>query len=267
MDSELYSVTIRYKAYPNPSFKEQAEGCKDNIEKHYKHKNHFMKTNTLLKALAIIACVFSFSNRADAQFYEIANRIPSLISPALSGSFNYKGYVEAGYSKAIGNYDADFAEISTSQGFKYANWFYMGVGLGVDVLFAHQNENWGNWQPGNSFDFNHGSRTTAVMMPLFTDFRFNFGKSTSATFFADLKLGCSFLLSNKYIAIGDGYLTNQEYFYLRPTIGIRIPTNINNSKQAVSIGLNYKLLTSNYWSNWSRNITLNSFGASLSYEW
>lgn len=219
-------------------------------------------------AIIMIALSMLTANNASAQLYEIANRIPSLISPALSGSFNYKGFVEAGYSKTLGHYDADFLEISTSQGFRYSNWFYMGVGIGADILFSHKNDEWGNnWNDVKGFDTRHSSTTTAVMLPLFTDFRFNIGGDTGSSFFIDIKVGCSFLLSDKYISIGNGYLTNQEYFYLRPTIGIRIPTNSSNPKQAVDIGINYKLLTSNYWNSWSRNITLNGLGVSLAYEW
>lgn len=200
---------------------------------------------------------------ASAQYYEIANRIPSLIQPALSGSGQYKGFIEAGYSKTLGNYDADFLELSTSQGFQYNSWFYMGVGLGVDVLFSHKNDDWGSDWENPSYGSDRGSTTTAAMIPLFTDFRFNIGGNSGASFFIDMKVGCSFLLGNKYISIGDGYLTNQEYFYLRPSIGMRIPTNSRNPKQAVDIGINYRLLTSNYWNSWSRNITLNSIGVSL----
>ena len=223
---------------------------------------------TILSFLSTLLLIFSSQN-ISAQYYEIANRLPGLIRPALSGSLNYKGFIEAGYSKTLGNYNADFLEISTSQGFTYSSWFYMGVGIGVDVLFSHKNDNWGtNWQydePG--FDTQHSSTTTAAMLPLFTDFRFNIGDTSSASFFIDLKVGCSFLLSKNYISIGDGYLTNQQYFYLRPSIGIRIPTNSQNPRQAVNIGINYRLLTSNYWNSRSRNVTLNGLGASLSYEW
>lgn len=203
---------------------------------------------------------------ASAQYYEIANRIPSLIQPALSGSGQYKGFIEAGYSKTLGNYDADFLELSTSQGFQYNSWFYMGVGLGVDVLFSHKNDDWGSDWENPSYGSDRGSTTTAAMIPLFTDFRFNIGGNSGASFFIDMKVGCSFLLGNKYISIGDGYLTNQEYFYLRPSIGMRIPTNSRNPKQAVDIGINYRLLTSNYWNSWSRNITLNSIGVSLAFD-
>ncbi|MBD5358428.1 MAG: hypothetical protein HDR88_15825 [Bacteroides sp.] len=215
----------------------------------------------------VMAFATLFTVNSSAQLYEIANRIPSLISPALSGSLNYKGFLEAGYSKTLGNRSADFFEISTSQGFRYSSWFYMGVGMGADILFSHKNDTWGNWHGEPGFDTNHSSTTTAVMLPLFTDFRVNIGGDTGSSFFIDLKVGCSFLLSDKYISIGDGYLTNQEYFYLRPSIGIRIPTSSTHPKQAIDIALNYKLLTSNYWNSWSRRVTLNGLGASVAFEW
>ena len=144
----------------------------------------------------------------------------------------------------------------------------MGVGLGVDVLFSHPDNGWGEgWSDDSGFNTGHSSTQTAAMMPLFTDFRFSLGSSQFAQFFIDLKLGCSFLLTRRYIEIGNGYLTNQQYFYLRPSIGIRIPTSTTHPKQAVTIGINYKLLTSNYWNSWSRSITLNALGASLGFEW
>ena len=215
-------------------------------------------------------CVLTgFSNKASAQYYEIANQLPGLIQPALSGAMNYKGSIDAGYSHTLGKYNADFLEISTSQGFQYSNWFYMGVGIGVDVLFAHQHDSWGdNWNPSQSdFDYNHSSTETAAMLPIFTDFKFTLGGMERVAFFIDVKVGCSFLLSDDYIRIGDGYLTNRQYFYLRPSIGLRIPTNKNNPKQAIDLGVSYKLLTSNYWNSWNRNVTLNGLGVTLAYEW
>lgn len=226
-----------------------------------------MKLFRSILTVALCMAAFLAPSRANAQYYEIANQIPQLLRPALSGSMNYKGFFDAGYSKTFGNYVADFAEFSTTQGFQYANWMYMGVGLGVDVIFAHRGDNWGNWDRSNNFDFNHSSTSKAVMMPLFTDFRFTLGNSTGASFFLDLRLGCSFLLGKDYIEIGNGYITNQQYFYLRPSLGIRIPVSDKSSKQAVDLGITYKLLTSNYWNSWNRNITLNGIGVTIGYEW
>lgn len=207
---------------------------------------------------------------ARAQYYEIANQLPNLISPALSGSFNYKGYVDVDYMQGLGKYKANVLDISTSQGFKYSNWFFMGVGLGVDVLFSHTEStpSFSSFRNiDNNFDPNHKSTSTAVMIPIFTDFRFNIGNQNKPSFFFDVKIGCSFLCSNTYIQIDNGYLTNQQYFYLKPSVGVRIPTNSNNSKQAFNVGITYQMMTSNYWSSWDRNVYLNGLGINASYEW
>ncbi|MDE6867284.1 MAG: hypothetical protein K2J23_07810 [Muribaculaceae bacterium] len=105
------------------------------------------------------------------------------------------------------------------------------------------------------------------MLPIFTDFKATFGAPDKVGFYIDLRIGCSFLLSDKYIEIGEGYLTNREYFYLRPSLGFRIPTSTNHPKQAIDVGVSYKLLTSNYWNSYSRSTTLNSLGVTVAYEW
>ncbi|MDE7381299.1 MAG: hypothetical protein K2N03_04135 [Muribaculaceae bacterium] len=223
----------------------------------------------LLSFFTLLIATFGLSN-ADAQFYQIANQLPSLLSPMLSGSMNYKGFVDAHYLKGLGECNADFLGVSTSQGFQYREWFFMGVGMGVDVLFSHTSDEFGNWDvnhPDYDSTIVKSQRTSGVMIPIFTDFRFNVGKSSSVAFFADVKVGCSFLVGKDNLRINNGYITNQEYFYLRPALGVRIPVNSNNSKQAVALGINYQLLTANYWSSWNRNVTLNSLGASASFEW
>ena len=214
----------------------------------------------------LLLAIFSLSSSADAQIYEAINTLQSVLSPALSGSGRYKGSVEAGYSHTIGKYNADFIELSTSQGYQYNNWFYMGAGLGVDLLLSHKGSNWneGMLTPP---PYNRGYATTAAMLPLFADFRFLIGDSSNVSFYLDLKVGCSFLMSNKMIAIGDGYLTNREYFFLNPSLGVRVPCNKKNPKQAFDVGVKYKLLTSNYWYNYNNNITLQAIGAFVAYEW
>lgn len=217
----------------------------------------------ILAILAFTLCAFSVS--LNAQIYEAVNTIQSVISPALSGSGKYKGYVEAGYSHTLAHYNGDFLEVSTSQGYQYNSWFYMGAGLGIDVLFSHPGSNWNQMTTPAPGDRPYTK--TAPMLPLFADFRFLIGNTSNISFFLDLKVGCSFLLTNKNIAIGDGFLTNREYFFLDPSIGLRLPCNKKNPKQAVDVGVKYKLLTSNYWYNYNNNITLQSIGAFVAFEW
>lgn len=210
----------------------------------------------ILVGVSIIFCPLV----SKAQFYQIANQLPSLISPALTGGLNYKGYIDASYAAGLGNTSADFIGISTSQGFKYKSWFFMGVGLGVDIAMSHTQED--SYRPSG-----YGYSTTGVMIPVFTDFRFNIGNTAKATFFADIKIGASFLMGNNYLAINNGYLSNRQYFYLKPAVGVRIPVG-KNGKQGVNVGVTYQLLTANYWYNsYHTSPTLNSLGATVGFDW
>ena len=221
---------------------------------------------------AILSIALAAATSASAQLYEIANQIPQLIQPALSGSVNYKGFVETGFAGGVGNYKANVLSISTSQGFRYGNWFYMGVGIGLDVMFGQDtgvrtpdNPDYNEW---DSY-YNHSNTTTAYFLPLFTDFRFNIGANEKgrASAFIDVKVGASFMLNNSYFQVGGGYITNRENFYLKPSIGVRIPVSSKNSHQAISIGASYQLVTANWWYVGSRNICLSAIGGTVAFEW
>ncbi len=227
--------------------------------------SHFLR-------LSILVGLSATSVGASAQLYEIANQIPNLISPALSGSLNYKGYVEAGFAGGIGNYRANVASISTSQGFRYSNWFFMGAGIGVDMMFAGAAPNTSFTDLGyNYLDpyYSHSKTSTAWFLPVFTDFRFkiggNGGKSISA--FVDLKLGATFMLNNSYFNLGNGAITSRESFYLKPALGVSIPVSQDHPQQAINIGLTYQLVTANWWNVGDHNVSLNAIGGSVSFEW
>lgn len=204
--------------------------------------------------------------KSSAQYYQIANQLTSLISPALSGSLNYKGFVEFSGLAGLGHDRANDIGISTTQGFQYSSWFFMGVGLGVDVVMANQPEGW-QAQPGYDYMY-HGSSKTKAMVPVFSDFRFNIGDRNSTSFFVDLKLGAAWLIGSKYLRMADGCMSNSTQFFLRPTIGLRIPVSSNDTRHAFNIGVTYQLLTSNnnyYWN--SNSLTLNNIGMTVGYEW
>lgn len=222
-----------------------------------------MKIKNFILAAAASAMAILSPSKAEAQFYEITNQLPNLISPALSGSLAYKGFVEAEYLHGLGGYRSDFVGVSTVQGFRYSSWFFMGAGLGVQYVHTSPAEGFDNNRPG----YNRNLTNNGVMIPVFTDFRFTFGKPSQIGFFIDLRLGASFLASDNYLQINNGYLSNNEYFYLRPSIGFKVPLGNASSKQAFDIGLSYQLLTSNYWDAWQRNTTVNALGVNVAFEW
>lgn len=224
-----------------------------------------MKWNKILLTIALAGASVA---PAAAQYSDIVNGITNTIMPAISGSGSYKGFVDAEYTQGFGTYRTNFMTLSTSQGYKFTNWFYMGAGIGVDILWSTVNDGWGeDWADSHPDWYNHEHTSTAVMIPVFSDFRFMFGTPTSVGFFINLRVGAAFLCSDSYIQIRDGYLTSQRYFYLQPSVGLRVPVSQTNPKQAIDIGLHYRLMTSDYWSNWQYNATINGLGVNVGFEW
>ena len=205
-----------------------------------------------------VAAIFLTSNYANAQFYEIANQIPQLIKPALSGNFNYKGYAEVSYLKGMGSDRVDFVDISTTQGFKFASWFYMGIGAGVDIMMPSYEKRFHN------NDYNDAG----IMVPLYTDFRFFIGNTSNISLNIDLRLGAAFNFTDDF-PVTNGYLSEEECFYLRPSLGIRIPVNKNKPKLAFNVGVSYQLLVADMWgfTGYDNNKAFNNLGATIGFEW
>lgn len=221
-----------------------------------------------MKKSILLSVMLSVAISANAQYSDIANGITNVLMPAISGSSSYKGFVEADYTQGVGRYRSNFATLSTSQGYQVNSWFFMGAGIGVDLMWSYVSDDWGNgWSSSNMDRYDDTYVSRAVMIPVFTDFRFNIGPRNAASFFIDLKVGASFLANNKSVKIRNGYLTNTSYFFFQPAIGVRIPVNSNNYKQAFNIGVHYRLLTSDYWSGYQSSIIQNGLGAHIGFEW
>lgn len=218
-----------------------------------------MKKKHIVLIIALLMSVVPF--RAKAQYTSIVNQATNMMQTALMGGMRYRGYVEASYTGGFGNLQADFVGISTVQGVQYADWFFMGAGLGVDLVYSKTDASYNGWFGDRK------TRTSGAMVPIFTDFRFNIGGNQGPSFFIDIKAGGSFLIGKNYLAIENGYINGSEYFMLKPSIGLRVPVG-GNGKRSMNLGLTYQLLTCNYW--WYNNTnsgTLNSLGATVSYQW
>ena len=212
------------------------------------------------KCLMALLAVMCSATAAQAQYYSIVNQATSMLQTALTGGFRYRGFVDASYNRGLGDNRADMLEFSTTQGVKYADWFFMGVGAGVDVMFAHPADEYSN-------PYDKSLTETACMVPLFTEFRFNIGGDASPSFFIAARVGASFLIGKDYLQVGDGHINRSECFYFKPIAGLRIPVSGTNPKQAFNIGASYTLITTEYWSGHSRNLALSSMGISIGFEW
>ena len=218
-----------------------------------------MKKKHIVLIIALLMSVVPF--RATAQYTSLVNQATNMMQTALIGGMRYRGYVEASYTGGFGNLQADFVGISTVQGVQYADWFFMGAGLGVDLVYSKTDASYNGWFGDRK------TRTSGAMVPIFTDFRFNIGGNQGPSFFIDIKAGGSFLIGKNYLAFENGYINGSEYFMLKPSIGLRVPVG-GNGKRSMNLGLTYQLLTCNYW--WYNNTnsgTLNSLGATVSYQW
>lgn len=217
---------------------------------------------------------------ARAQYWQAANQLANVISPILSGSGAYKGSIEVTGLAGFGDNKLNHVEISTSQGYQYNSWFYMGAGLGVDIVRSSYetvdyNAGFDPYDPAHGLPRpgspRYGQKRTGVMIPVFTDFRFTIptgNAPSSPSVFIDLRLGASWLVGNSYIQTQYSWLRTNTQFYLRPAIGVRIPTSSANPKQAVNIGVAYQLLTSNNPFDWGYDTpTFSSIGATVSFEW
>lgn len=228
-----------------------------------------MKTTLYLSLLLAAAGTAAISAPASAQYTsDIVNGLTNVVLPAVSGNAAYKGYVEGDYTIGLGSYRTTFVTLATSQGYQFAPWFYMGAGVGVDLLLTQTDGTWADdWAATNPTWYDHQKTEAAIMIPIFTDFRFIFGPQTDLGFFINLRIGASLLCTDSYVKVGDGYFTNDSYFYLQPAVGMRIPINKSKPRQALDIGLHYRFMNARYWSGWVRNSAINGFGLNISYEW
>lgn len=227
-----------------------------------------MRKNTFRGLMAAVMMIIGFGS-SNAQYYAIANQVTNLLSPALSGSGRYKGFVEVSGLAGIGENRANFIGVSTTQGYQYNDWFYMGAGMGIDVVMAHQSDALASMSP-DSYPgwYTHSSSKTKAMIPVFTDLRVNLGSRTTPSFFIDVKFGAAWLLGSSYLQMESSRMTNGTQFYLRPSVGVRIPVSKSDNRQAFNIGLTYQLLTSNNFYGWNNNsASLNNVGLTLGYEW
>ncbi|MCM1318986.1 MAG: hypothetical protein NC217_01225 [Muribaculaceae bacterium] len=227
---------------------------------------------TVRRILCVALLVALSVPAVKAQYYQAINQATNMIQNAVIGGFNYRGMVDASYTTGVGTNGCSSLEFSTTQGFKYANWFYMGVGAGVNVMFAGEGDNDHTYNPGswgNGYDPYRGVHDTGVIIPLFTDFRFYIGNEQDVTFYIGAKVGAAFLIGKDYLRTPDGYLDNSEGFYFKPTIGCRVPLSSSNPKYAINFGVSYQLITNSYW-NWGgyyNNTSVNSIGATIGFEW
>ena len=126
----------------------------------------------------------------------------------------YRGFVDAGYTIGIGDYDFGRFEINTSHGYQIIPQLYVGAGTGLHFMPKYK------YQPGE-LTIPLDQREAKVDVPVFANVRGTILKSKFAPFI-DAKVGT--------------YVTNSGGLYYNISAGLRVSTI---GKQAVNIMVGY----------------------------
>lgn len=131
----------------------------------------------------------------------------------------YHGFVDIGYSKCISQLDPSAIEITTSHGYQFNPYIYLGGGVGFDFTGSCS---WGEVDR-HAFE----KRESKVDIPVFFNFRSNFTKTKFSPYF-DAKVGA--------------YLNNDCYPYATLAFGCRCSIG-NNMGISLSAGYKYRKAT------------------------
>ena len=124
----------------------------------------------------------------------------------------YRGYVDAGYSVGIGDYEFGRFEVNTSHGYQINPYLYVGAGTGLHFMSSYKTK---------GMDIPLDVRDSKVDIPVFANIRCNLLKKR-VTPFIDVK--------------GGTYVTNGGGLYVNASAGCRFSIN---EKQAINLSVGY----------------------------
>ena len=124
----------------------------------------------------------------------------------------YRGFVDAGYSIGIGDYEFGRFEVNTTHGYQVSPYFFFGAGMGLHFMPEYETA---------GMDIALDYRENKVDIPVFANVRCNFSKS-KITPFIDVR--------------GGTFVTNNGGLYASASAGCRISIN---EKQAINVSIGY----------------------------
>ena len=119
----------------------------------------------------------------------------------------YRGFVDAGYSIGVGDYEFGRFEVNTTHGYQVNPYLFFGAGMGLHFMSKYETE----------LDY----RESKVDIPVFANVHCNFSKG-KVTPFIDGR--------------GGTFVTNNGGLYTSASAGCRISIN---DKQAISVSIGY----------------------------
>ena len=144
----------------------------------------------------------------------------------------YKGFIDFGYIGDVSDYNASKVELSTSHGYQFNNYFFVGGGVAVDYY----------------------TDADVIAAPIFANFRANF-INKKVTPFADVKMGYS---------VGD-----VEGFYTSIGMGVRFSLK---GKKALNLKLEYNyqeqeaVYGGSYYYSYEEAVGMSGIGFKFGFE-
>ena len=148
----------------------------------------------------------------------------------------YKGFVDLGYTAGVGDYGTGRVELTTSHGYQFNSYLFVGGGTG--------------------FQYYHEAET--FTMPIFADIRANFMKGPIVPF-VGFKAGYTFDLSEDAGGLG---------CYLSPSAGVKLAVssgvalNLSVGYTAQMVNIDYE----DYSGYYSGHVTLNGVSFKVGIE-
>lgn len=124
----------------------------------------------------------------------------------------YRGFVDAGYSIGVGDYDFGRFEVNTTHGYQFNPYLFLGAGVGLHFMSSYKT---------SDMEIPLDVRDSKVDIPVYANVHCNFSKKKVAPF-VDVK--------------GGTYVTNNGGLYVNASVGCRVAIN---EKQAVNVSVGY----------------------------
>ena len=124
----------------------------------------------------------------------------------------YRGFIDAGYSVGVGDYEFGRVEVNTSHGYQFNPYLFLGAGIGLHLMSSYET---------SGMDIPLDVRDEKTDVPIFANIRCNFIKKNISPFI-DVK--------------GGTFVTNNGGMYINVSAGCRFSIN---EKQAVNMSIGY----------------------------
>lgn len=124
----------------------------------------------------------------------------------------YHGFADLGYTIGFADYSFDRFELSSSHGYQFNPYLFLGGGLGLHFMQKYATPN---------IDIPLDSRKSKIDIPIYAETRVTFIDGSISPFIS---------------ARGGYFLTNNGGLYLNASIGCRIATSVNH---AINVSVGY----------------------------